>query len=57
MAEVFDPGRSPASSWAPRGRIGLRRTAERIPVTRKVVDRFVPGETVPEVVKRRCAAA
>jgi proline dehydrogenase len=28
----------------------LRRTAERIPVTRNVVDRFVAGETVPEAV-------
>ncbi len=26
----------------------MRRAAERIPVTRKVVDRFVAGETVPE---------
>ena len=28
----------------------MRRAAERIPVTRKVVDRFVAGETVPEAV-------
>lgn len=28
----------------------LRRTAERIPVTRKVVERFVAGETIPEAV-------
>ena len=27
----------------------LRRAAERMPVTRKVVDRFVAGDTVPEV--------
>ena len=27
---------------------GLRRTAERMPVTRKVVHRFVPGETVDD---------
>jgi proline dehydrogenase len=27
---------------------GLRRTAERMPVTREVVHRFVPGETVPD---------
>jgi proline dehydrogenase len=27
---------------------GLRHTAERIPVTREVVHRFVPGETVPD---------
>lgn len=28
----------------------LRRTAERIPVTRRVVDRFVAGDTVPEAI-------
>lgn len=28
---------------------GLRRTAERLPVTREVVHRFVPGETVDDV--------
>lgn len=33
-----------AASHSPR----LRHTAERLPVTRKVVDRFVAGETVPE---------
>ena len=27
---------------------GLRRTAERMPVTREVVHRFVPGETVAD---------
>ena len=27
---------------------GLRRTAERLPVTRDVVHRFVPGETVAD---------
>jgi proline dehydrogenase len=30
---------------------GLRRTAERLPVTRDVVHRFVPGETVADVLK------
>ncbi|MCV7431063.1 proline dehydrogenase family protein [Mycolicibacterium bacteremicum] len=30
-------------------RDGLRRTAERLPVTREVVHRFVPGETVADV--------
>jgi len=28
---------------------GLRRTAERLPVTREVVHRFVPGETIADV--------
>ncbi|BBY84559.1 proline dehydrogenase family protein [Mycolicibacterium tokaiense] len=28
---------------------GLRRTAQRVPLTRKVVDRFVPGETIGDV--------
>lgn len=28
---------------------GLRRTAERLPVTRKVVHRFVPGESIADV--------
>ena len=40
---------SPARrSWPPAGRDGLRRTAERLPVTRRVVHRFVPGETVDD---------
>ncbi|MBN3455827.1 proline dehydrogenase family protein [Mycobacterium sp. DSM 3803] len=29
---------------------GIRRTAERVPLTRKVVERFVAGETIPEAV-------
>lgn len=29
---------------------GLRRTAEKLPVTRKVVQRFVPGETVGDAI-------
>jgi proline dehydrogenase len=33
-----------AASRSPR----LRHTAERLPVTRKVVDRFVAGETIPD---------
>ncbi|MFV8050215.1 proline dehydrogenase family protein [Mycobacterium sp. 48b] len=33
-----------AASHSPR----LRHTAERLPITRKVVDRFVAGETVPD---------
>ena len=28
---------------------GLRRTAQRVPITRRVVDRFVPGETIGDV--------
>jgi proline dehydrogenase len=31
---------------AARRREGLRRTAERLPITRRVVRRFVPGETI-----------
>ena len=30
---------------------GLQHTAERLPVTRRVVDRFVPGSTLPGVLK------
>ncbi|OMC32956.1 proline dehydrogenase [Mycobacterium sp. GA-1841] len=33
-----------AASRSPR----LRQTAERLPITRKVVDRFVAGETIPD---------
>ena len=33
----------------------LRRTAERIPVTRRVVDRFVAGDTVPEAIDSAAA--
>jgi proline dehydrogenase len=46
MAEVFQRVARPAILAAARSD-RLRRTAERIPVTRKVVDRFVAGETVP----------
>ncbi len=49
MAEVFTRVVRPVILGAARSN-RLRRTAERIPVTRKVVERFVPGETVPEVV-------
>ena len=35
-------------SWPPAGPDGLRRAAERLPVTRHVVHRFVPGETVAD---------
>ena len=49
MAEVFTRVVRPVILAAARSN-RMRRAAERIPVTRKVVDRFVPGETVPEVV-------
>jgi proline dehydrogenase len=50
MAQVFDKVARPAILAASRSQ-GLRRTAERMPVTRRVVDRFVPGETVDEALK------
>src|SRR3954453_6351226 len=46
-AEVFHRVARPAILAASR-REGLRRTAERLPVTREVVRRFVPGETVAD---------
>ena len=49
MAEVFTRVVRPVILGAARSS-RMRRAAERIPVTRKVVDRFVAGETVPEVV-------
>jgi proline dehydrogenase len=49
MAEVFTRVVRPVILGAARS-TRMRRAAERIPVTRKVVERFVPGETVPEVV-------
>lgn len=45
---VFERVVRPAIMAAGR-RDGLRRAAERLPLTRDVVHRFVPGETVPEV--------
>jgi proline dehydrogenase len=47
MAELFTRVARPAILAASRSD-GLRRTAERIPATRKVVHRFVPGETVAD---------
>ena len=44
---VFDKVARPAIMAAARSD-GLRRTAERLPVTRAVVHRFVPGETVED---------
>jgi proline dehydrogenase len=45
MAGVFARTVRPAIMAAGR-REGLRRTAERLPITRRVVHRFVPGETI-----------
>jgi proline dehydrogenase len=47
MAELFHRIARPAILGASRWD-GLRRTAERLPVTREVVHRFVPGETVAD---------
>ncbi|AKS32976.1 proline dehydrogenase family protein [Mycolicibacterium goodii] len=44
---IFDRVARPAILAASRSQ-RLRATAERLPVTRRVVDRFVAGETVPE---------
>ncbi|MBY0291617.1 MAG: proline dehydrogenase family protein [Mycobacteriaceae bacterium] len=44
---VFERVARPAIMAASRSD-GLRRTAERLPVTRQVVHRFVPGETVTD---------
>ena len=48
MAGMFASTLRPAILAASR-RKGLRRTAERLPVTRTVVHRFVPGETTDSV--------
>ena len=45
MAGLFANTLRPAILAAGR-RQGLRRAAERLPVTRRVVHRFVPGETI-----------
>jgi proline dehydrogenase len=47
MADVFSRVVRPAILAASRAD-GLRRAAERLPVTRKVVQRFVPGETASD---------
>src|SRR5215213_2967177 len=47
LDELFRRVARPAILAASR-REGLRRTAERLPVTRAVVHRFVPGETVAD---------
>lgn len=46
---VFDKVARPAILAASRSK-ALRRTAERLPLTRAVVHRFVPGETVTDAV-------
>jgi proline dehydrogenase len=48
MSGVFANTLRPAIMAASR-RKGLRRAAERLPVTRRVVHRFVPGETIESV--------
>ena len=50
MPGVFDKVARPAILAASRSH-GLRRMAERMPVTREVVHRFVPGETVDDALK------
>lgn len=50
MAELFTRVARPAILAVSRSQ-GLRRTAERMPVTRKVVHRFVPGETVADALE------
>ncbi|WP_029115919.1 proline dehydrogenase family protein [Mycobacterium sp. URHB0044] len=47
MADVFSRVVRPAILAASRAD-GLRRVSERLPVTRKVVQRFVPGETATD---------
>ena len=47
MAELFHRVARPVILAASRQE-GLRRTAERLPVTREVVHRFVPGETIAD---------
>jgi proline dehydrogenase len=47
---VFERVARPAIMAASRSG-GMRRAAERLPVTRHVVHRFVPGETVPDALE------
>ncbi|ULN33955.1 proline dehydrogenase family protein [Mycolicibacterium smegmatis] len=51
---IFDRVARPAILAASRSQ-RLRATAERLPVTRRVVDRFVAGETVPEALDATAA--
>ncbi|BBZ32275.1 proline dehydrogenase family protein [Mycolicibacterium confluentis] len=48
MTRLFDTLARPAILTASHSH-GLKRSAERIPLTRRVVQRFVPGETVEDV--------
>ncbi|MGH3541053.1 MAG: proline dehydrogenase, partial [Mycobacterium sp.] len=48
MSELFAKTVRPAILAASRSD-RLRRTAEQLPVTRKMVGRFVPGETLDRV--------
>jgi proline dehydrogenase len=50
MAGVFARTVRPAI-MAARRREGLRRAAERMPITRRVVRRFVPGDTIESALK------
>jgi proline dehydrogenase len=50
MSGVFSHLARPAILAAGRS-LRLRNTAERLPVTRRVVDRFVPGEAIADVLK------
>jgi proline dehydrogenase len=50
LDELFHRVARPAILAVSR-REGLRRTAERLPVTRQVVHRFVPGETVADAME------
>ncbi|MGF2953366.1 proline dehydrogenase, partial [Mycobacterium sp. THU-M116] len=54
MGRAFANTLRPAILAAGR-RKGLRRAAERLPVTRTVVQRFVPGETVGSVLNSAAA--
>ena len=47
---VFEKVARPAIMAASRSG-GMRRAAERLPVTRDVVHRFVPGETVADALE------
>ena len=54
MAGLFTKTLRPAILAAGRSH-GLRHTAERLPVTRRVVDRFVPGATLERVLDSAAA--
>jgi proline dehydrogenase len=54
MQTAFDRVARPAILAASRSQ-RLRHTAERLPITRKVVDRFVAGETIPDALDTTAA--